>query len=140
MANVLLISHDEVLGKAYRARLAKEGLCLEQRSFAHEGLAKARQWTPDLILLDLMLPGMHGLDVLKALRDVPWLVKVPVVLLIERTAIRETIEECLVWGAGSCLYKDRASLEELVAHLRTVLQPGSSAVALASASVVRSTD
>ena len=122
MAKLLLISADNLLSTAYRAHLTREGFEVASCSTGHDGLAKARQWTPDLILLDLTLPGMHGLDVLKMLRDVPWLVKVHVTLLIERTLARDTLNECLLWGAGSYLYKDRCSLQELVSHLREALR------------------
>ena len=115
---LLLISSDDVLARAYSARCVRVGFEVASRRTAHEGLSCARQWVPDLIVLDLTLPGMHGLDVLKLLRDVPWLVKVHVVLLIERTLARDTLNECLLWGAGSYLEKDRCTLEEAVTHFQ----------------------
>ena len=121
---LLLITHDPVLAKAYRAHLTRAGFDVEHCSIGHEGLAKARRWNPDLIILDLVLPGLHGLDVLKWLRDVPWLVKVPVILLIERTLERAVLDECVMWGAGSFLHKDVCTLQELVAHVHATLQPG----------------
>lgn len=120
MAKVLLITHDGLLAKAYRARLTRAGFEVEWGQTGYEGLAKARRGIPDLILLDVTLPGMHGLDVLKWLRDVPWLVTVHVVLLIERTLAREILDQCLLWGAGSSFQKDSGSLEELVAHLQKI--------------------
>ena len=83
---------------------------------------RARQWTPELVLLDLALPGMSGLEVVKSLRDVPWLVKVPVVLLIERTLDSVVLDECLLWGATSAFRKDTGSLPELVAHVNEILK------------------
>jgi len=120
MAKALLITHDHLLAGAYRARLARAGFEVECSRTGHEGLAKARRWTPDLILLDVTLPGMHGLDVLKWLRDVPWLVTIHVVLLIERTLAREILDQCLLWGAGSAFQKDTGSLDELIAHLQKI--------------------
>lgn len=117
MAKCLLISADEMLAPALQARLAKAGLEVDHRSTGHGGLARARQWTPDLIVLDLLLPGLHGLQVLRRMRDVPWLVKIPVVMLIERTCLASTVQECLCWGAASCLEKDRYSLSELITHV-----------------------
>ena len=117
---LLFITHDAILARAYKARLAREGFLVEHQSTGHDGLAKARQWMPELILLDLTLPGMHGLDVLKFIRDVPPLVQVPVVLLIERTLARDTLNQCLLWGAGSYLQKDLCSLDDVVDHLQTL--------------------
>ena len=122
MPKLLLITHDAVLAKAYTVRLAKVGFTIEHRPTGHEGLVRARQWTPELILLDLALPGMNGLDVVKSLRDVPWLVKVPVVLLIERTLESTVLDECLLWGATSAFQKDTGSLQDLVTHLTEILQ------------------
>jgi DNA-binding response OmpR family regulator len=121
-AKLLLVSSDEILAKACRVRFAREGFEVEHSNSGHEGLAKARRWIPDIILLDLVLPGMHGLDVLKWLRDVPWLLKVPVVLLIERALAADILNECLLWGADSYLHKESVSLHEIVQHVQTVLQ------------------
>ncbi len=120
MTKLLMMIHDPVLARAYKARFAKAGFEMEHRATAHDGLARARQWTPDIILLDLTLPGIHGLDVLKMLRDVPWLIRVHVVLLIERTLAQNTLDECLLWGADSYLYKDATPVDDVVSHLQSV--------------------
>ena len=120
---LLVITHDGILASAYRARLIREQFAVECRATAHEGLARARQWKPQIILLDVTLPGLHGLDVLKSLRDVPWLSQTHVVLLVERTLSRSILDDCLLWGAGSFLYKDVCSFGEVVAHLHSVLKP-----------------
>ena len=122
MAKLLLITHDELLAKAYCARLLREGFEVERGATGHEGLARLRHWVPDLVLLDVMLPGMHGLDVLKWFRDVPWLAKMRVVLLIECTLASDVLNECLLWGAESYLLKDACSLHEMVAHIQQTLQ------------------
>jgi len=121
MPKLLVITPDDVLAMAYRARLARVGFEVERRATGREGLFKARHWCPDVIVLDLTLPGMRGLDVLKSLRDVPWLVRVPAVLLVERAMERDLLEQCLLWGAHSVLHKDTCSVQEFVAHLQTVV-------------------
>ena len=123
MPAVLLITHDELLATAYRARLTKAGFEVEHCRTGNEGLAAGRRRVPDVILLDLVLPGLHGLDFLKWVTDLPVLVKVPVILLVERTVAPETLRECRVWGASSHLEKDRASLADVVACIRATLQP-----------------
>ena len=121
MARILLVSQDELLVGAYAAKLTREGFEIEHCASGYEGLSKARHGIPDLIILDLALAGIHGLTVLKFLRDVPWLLKVHVVLLIESTIARETLNECLLWGAGSYLQKDRCSLNDMVSHVQDVM-------------------
>jgi DNA-binding response OmpR family regulator len=118
---LLVITHDNILASAYRARLMREQFAVECRATAHDGLAKARQWTPQIILLDATLPGLNGLDVLKSLRDVPWLSQTHVVLLVERTLSRSILDDCLLWGASSFLYKDVCPIGEVVAHVHSIL-------------------
>ena len=120
MAKLLLITSNDVFAMAYCARLTRVGIEIERQATGREGLFRSRHWKPDLILLDLTLPGMNGLDVLKYLRDVPWLVRVPVVLLVERATEHDLLEQCLLWGAHSVLYKESCSVQELVAHLQAV--------------------
>lgn len=119
---LLIITHDDLLASAYRARLMREQFAVECRATAHEGLARARQWSPQILLLDVTLPGMNGLDVLKSMRDVPWLSQTHVVLLIERALAKSVIDDCCLWGAGSVFYKDTGSVSELAERLQTILQ------------------
>lgn len=118
---VLVITHDSLLASAYRARLMREQFAVDCRATAREGLARARQWSPQIMLLDVTLPGLNGLDVLKSLRDVPWLSQTHVVLLVERALSPSVLDECRLWGAGSVLYKDACSIHEVVAHLQSIL-------------------
>ena len=121
MATVLLITADPVLARAYRARLTTAGFESAVCTSGHEGLAKAHAWSPDVILLDLVMPGMHGLDVLKALRDVPWVIKSHVTMLVDHTLTPDTLDECLFWGAGSFLRKDTGSAGDLLDHLAKIV-------------------
>ena len=114
MATILLVTHDDVLASAYKARLTREGFTVEWCRSGNDALTLGKQCHPDVLMLDLALAGMHGLDVLKWLTDVPALVKVPVLLLVEHTIAHETVEECLFWGARRTLQKDLASLSEVV--------------------------
>jgi DNA-binding response OmpR family regulator len=117
---VLIVTADAMLARAYRARLVRDGHETQVCTTGHEGLARAHQASPDIIVLDLVMPGMHGLDVLKALRDVPWVVTSHVVMLVDHTLTAETLDECLFWGAGSFLRKDSSSAADLAEHLKRI--------------------
>jgi len=122
---IIFITHDNLLAISYRGRLIREGFDVEVAFIGQHGLFKARRNNPDLIILDVTLPGLSGLDVLKCLRDVPWLATVHVVLLIEKVLNRDTLNECLIWGGDSYLYKDSCSVSEFAEHVRKVLSVSS---------------
>jgi DNA-binding response OmpR family regulator len=119
---VLLMMPDQVLAKAYRARLMKERFEVEWHRTGPDGLAAAEGWRPDIILLDVVLHGMDALEVLKRLRDMPFLVQVEVMLLVERAVNRELLDDYLLWSGGDAFEKDTSSPDALVAHVRRVLQ------------------
>ena len=124
MTKILLIMTDELLARAYKAHLARRGWDVQHSLGARDGLAIARQWKPDAIVIDLLLPGMHGIEVLKWLRDVPWLATVRVVLLVERTVLSDTLREGQLWGVDRHLFKDTCSPSD-VADCLTHLAPPS---------------
>lgn len=126
MTKILLIITDELLARAYQVRLARQGWDVQRSTGAREGLATARQWKPDAIVVDLLLPGMHGIEVLKWLRDVPWLATVRVVLLVERTVLPETLREGKLWGADRHLFKDDCSPSDVVDCLAHLAPPSAS--------------
>ena len=128
MTKVLLIMADELMARAYHARLTHTGWDVQARADAHDALLTARQWKPDVIVVDLILPGLHGIDVLKWLRDVPWLATVRVVLLVERTVLPETLREGQLWGADRHLFKDACSPADVVDCLTQLMLPSASAL------------
>jgi putative two-component system response regulator len=85
-----------------------------------EGLQAARDEAPDIVLLDIDLPGMNGLDVCRALRSDPQTVALPIILLTGRTRVEDVVAG-LDAGADDFLRKpyDRA---ELMARMRSVLR------------------
>ena len=63
--------------------LEREGFTVEVRADGEQGLDRALSWLPDLVVLDLMLPGLDGLEVCRRLRDVA---PIPVVMLTARAS------------------------------------------------------
>lgn len=95
---------DFLRGQGYRVRAAYNGA---------EGLALARSARPDLVLLDLILPGQHGLEVLAAMRSDPALAALPVVLLTNVES-SEAVERAVALGAKAYLVKTNYTLEEVL--------------------------
>jgi DNA-binding response OmpR family regulator len=121
MDTILLITQDHVLALAYQARLEKAGFQVAHASSGYASLDAAKACMPACLLVDAQLPGLHGLGLLKWLTDVPTLVQIPVVLLVERTLSPAVIEECLFWGARCVSYKDAEPPEDIAAVIRTAM-------------------
>jgi two-component system alkaline phosphatase synthesis response regulator PhoP len=118
MAKRILIIEDELqIVKLVRAYLERAGYDVIAAVDGPEGLRMARQEDPDLVVLDLMLPGMDGLDVCRALRkdsDVP---------LIMLTARVEEVDRLVGLELGADDYVTKPfSPRELVARVRAVLR------------------
>lgn len=114
----LLVCDDEdVLRSLIRATLA--GYTVIEARDGDEALAHARQLRPDLILLDMMMPGRSGLDVLAELRRDPNLAGTPVVMLTARTQVADR-EAAEATGANRYLGKPFSPLQ-LIAVVEELL-------------------
>lgn len=132
MAKVLVVDDMAI----FRDPIA---ICLRQAGFdagcAPDGaaaLAAMRKSPPDLLLLDLAMPNVDGLRVLRAMRQEPRLAGVPVILL---TAVSDSrvIVEARKLGVREYMLKSRFSLSELVARVRRCLAGGGGAAGGAAA-------
>jgi len=85
------------------------------------GLRLAKSKKPDLILLDLVLPKVHGFDVLAQLKSDPGTKQIPVIVLTNLEKI-EDIEKAIEMGATTYLIKARYSLEEVVEKVRKIFE------------------
>ncbi len=81
-ARILLVEDNTDLADGLRYNLEREGYTVQVAADGPAGLDAARRWNPDLILLDLMLPGMSGFQVLEALRSGGH--RVPVIIVSAR--------------------------------------------------------
>jgi two-component system, OmpR family, alkaline phosphatase synthesis response regulator PhoP len=123
---VLVVDDDRNIVQLVRMYLEKDGYQVEVAYDGEEVLAKARVFKPDLIVLDLMLPGLDGLDVCKQIR---WDSSVPIIMLTARTTEADKLTGLDV-GADDYLTKP-FSPRELIARIRAVLRraPGADELA-----------
>jgi two-component system response regulator MtrA len=98
---VLLVDDDEDVRHMTRVSLGFEGFDVAEAADGPAGLAACRADPPAAIVLDVMMPGMDGLEVLRELRAEPALAEVPVVLL---TAQASATAERAGWDAGATAY------------------------------------
>jgi len=107
---ILICDNESVLRGLVRASLGGNGYDLVDARDGDEALALARGSKPDLVLLDMMMPGRSGLDVLAELRADPELAESRVVMLTARTQTADR-EAAVAAGADGFLTKPFSPLE-----------------------------
>jgi len=114
---ILVVDDEAALVEAVRARLVSEGYAVRVAADGPSALAALEAERPDLVVLDLMLPGMDGLEVCREIQKRDW---VPVLMLTARNAETDKIAGFAV-GADDYLTKP-FSLRELAARVRAILR------------------
>lgn len=122
MAKILLVEDDQLLVKMYQTKFELEGLDVEVAFDGREGLQKALELHPDLILLDILMPKMDGLTMLAKLREDDWGKNADVVLLTNLSS-NEKIWEAEKKGVRQWEYfvKSDWTPEELVQKVKEKL-------------------
>ncbi|MBA4420909.1 MAG: DNA-binding response regulator [Anaerolinea sp.] len=114
---ILVIEDDEAILRILRQGLAFESYLVETATDGQTGLIKAREWHPDLIVLDWMLPILDGLEVCRRLRTVN---NVPVLMLTAKESIQDRVQG-LDCGADDYMVKP-FELDEFTARVRALLR------------------
>jgi len=119
-ATVLLVEDDRFLRKAAQATLSKGGLTVTVAVDGEEALASARARTPDLILLDLIMPKVQGFEVLRRLKEDPSTRDIPVIVL-SNLGQESDVQRAVLAGAAGYFVKSNLSLQDLLVRVRNIL-------------------
>lgn len=114
---ILLVEDEEKIARFVELELVHEGYEVHKVYNGREGLNMALEGTYDLILLDVMLPGLNGMEVLRRLRQQS---AVPVIMLTARDSVMDKVSG-LDTGADDYITKPFA-IEELLARIRVALK------------------
>lgn len=117
MSRILIIEDEAGIARFVELELKHEGNEVEKAADGREGLDKALSGSFDLILLDVMLPGLNGMEVLRRLRQEK---DTPVIMLTARDAVMDKVAG-LDAGADDYITKPFA-IEELLARIRVALK------------------
>lgn len=120
---VLVVEDDPILQRAAAASLRQRGFSVDTASDGAEGLEKAKDVLPDLVLLDLLMPLMPGIELLRALRRDEATKTIPV-LVISNSSSDDDKNEVLALGAVGYLVKANVSLEALADEVERLLGRG----------------
>lgn len=117
MASILIVEDEEKIARFVELELQHEGSQTGKATDGISGLSLAESGAYDLMILDIMLPGINGLEVLRRLRKTS---ELPVILLTARDAVMDKVSG-LEMGADDYMTKPFA-IEELLARIRVALR------------------
>ena len=120
MKKILFVEDEAALQKTLGDFLEMKGYKMLSALDGEVGLNLAKSQNPDLVLLDLVLPRVHGLDVLKQLKEDPETKETPVIILTNLEGIGE-VEKALELGATTYLVKAQYDLEEVFEKIKKIL-------------------
>lgn len=121
MPRIFWIEDDTTYAAILGRRLERAGFELQTANNGEDGLKRIMADPPDLVLLDIGLPGKDGFQVLEELKADLAMSRIPVVML-SRLSSREDVERCQRSGCAEYLIKTQHDPEELVRHLKRMLQ------------------
>jgi two-component system response regulator RpaA len=120
LANILVIEDDDIVARTIERSLRGEEFRVDLASSGVEGLKAARRNRPDLIILDVIMPGMDGYAVCREIRADPVLMPIPVLFLTAKIKDEDKITGFNV-GADDYLCKP-FNIDELILRVRAILR------------------
>jgi DNA-binding response OmpR family regulator len=123
MKKVLIIEDDQIITNVYRNKLNVEGYQVETSADGETGLKLLRTFHPDAIILDLMLPKMSGVEVIKQIRGESEFSKLPIIVF-SNIYLANMIQDAWRAGATKCLSKTACSPREFLDMVRQTIGDG----------------
>lgn len=118
---ILILEDDKFLRELVKKKLVGEGFEVIEASDGEEGVKKTKEEKPDLILLDLILPGIDGFEVLAKVKEDPTTSSIPVIIL-SNLGQREEVEKGLKLGAIDYMIKAHFTPSEIVEKIKNALR------------------
>jgi two-component system alkaline phosphatase synthesis response regulator PhoP len=115
---ILIVEDDAILLEMYQDKFIHEGFTVITAENGKDGLQKAIELKPNIILLDLMMPVMNGLEMLKKLREFPQFKRLPVIILTNAGEVENIRETKRYDDACDFLIKSNVSVEEVVKKVK----------------------
>lgn len=120
MAKILIIEDDPLISRMYEKIFTFEKYEVELAADGEEGLQKIHETKPTLILLDIMMPKMNGLEVLERLKMDPTIKDIPVVILTN-LAGQQDAETALAKGAVKYIIKSQQEPKQIADLVKEIL-------------------
>ncbi len=118
---ILIIEDDRFLRELISRKLKNEGFLILEAVDGEDGVKKISDEKPDLVLLDLILPGIDGFEVLRRIKDNPVSGSIPVIIL-SNLGQKEEVERGLKLGANDFLIKAHFTPKEIIEKIKTIIK------------------
>jgi CheY-like chemotaxis protein len=124
MAKILLVEDDTILVEMYQAKFELEGHQVHVATNGEECLTILKEYQPELILLDILMPKLNGFHVLKEIKKQPDLRQIPVILLtnLGQAEVDMNQELAKALGVNDYLIKSHHTPDEVVHKVVKVLE------------------
>ena len=119
--NILIIEDDKFLRELIVRKVINEGFDASEAIGGEEGIKKIKEEKPDMVLLDLILPGMDGFEVLSLMKEDSALSSIPVIIL-SNLGQKEDIEKAMKMGATDYLIKAHFTPSEIIEKIKANLK------------------
>jgi CheY-like chemotaxis protein len=121
LQKILLAEDDLYIRDIYNVVLQKAGFSVEQAENGQQALEKTLSFNPDVLLLDIMMPDIDGLEVLRRLRtDEKYKTTKPKIIIVTNLAQEDTAEQAKKYGAEGYVVKADIEPHDLVTMIQTL--------------------
>lgn len=120
LAEILFVEDDQFLQRVMTQKLENENMAVLPASNGEEALETLREKRPDLVLLDLLLPGIGGFEVLEQMKQMDRVKDVPV-LILSNLGQKEDVDRGMKLGASDYLVKAHFTPSEVIVKIKDIL-------------------
>ena len=120
MARVLIVEDDVLVKRMYQQALQFDGFDVDLAADGKEGLDKVKERKPTLILLDIMMPKMNGLQFLEEVKGDPATKNIPVIVLTNLSGTQD-VQKALELGAVKFIVKSQYKPKQVVAMVKEII-------------------
>ncbi len=117
---ILIIEDDRFIAKMYQTKLGLEGYTVEVAENGAIGIEKIKSFSPDLVLLDIIMPEVDGFQVLETIRDDPTINSTPVIVM-SNLAQEDHLKRARALGAKDYIVKSQLTPADVVKKIKETL-------------------
>ena len=118
---ILIVEDDKFLRELIVKKLSNEGYDVVEAVDGEQGIQKIKATKPDLVLLDLILPGIDGFGVLSQKKEDPFIASIPVIVL-SNLGQKEDVDKGIGLGAADYLIKAHFTPGEIIEKVRNIIK------------------